>query len=52
MDESIGSATSLLRGAPPRALTSAGRAFEVALRLLGPLFLALAVLAVRGRVKR
>jgi hypothetical protein len=49
---SIDSATSLLRPAQPAPLTFWGRALEVALRLLGPVLLGLAVLAVRGRVKR
>jgi len=52
IDQSIDSATALLRIDQPRPLTAAGRAVEVALRLLGPLLLGLAVLAVRGRVKR
>jgi hypothetical protein len=45
------SATSLLRG-PDRALTPAGESLEIALRLLGPVLLGLAVLSIRGRVRR
>jgi hypothetical protein len=45
------SATSLLRG-PDRALTPVGESLEIALRLLGPVLLGLAVLSVRGRVRR
>jgi len=45
------SATSLLRG-PDRALTLVGQWTQVALRLLGPVLLGLAVLSLRGRVKR
>jgi hypothetical protein len=52
IDHSIDSATALLRTDQSRPLTASGRAIEVALRLLGPLLLGLAVLAVRGRVKR
>jgi uncharacterized protein YjbI with pentapeptide repeats len=52
IDQSIDSATALLRTDQSRPLTAIGRAVEVALRLLGPLLLGLAVLAVRGRVKR
>jgi uncharacterized protein YjbI with pentapeptide repeats len=52
LDQSLDSATSLLRAPQPRPLTIAGRAVEIALRLLGPLLLGLAVLAVRNRVKR
>jgi uncharacterized protein YjbI with pentapeptide repeats len=49
---SIESATSLLRQPGTLPLTSTGRAIEIALRLHGPLLLGLAVLAIRGRVKR
>jgi uncharacterized protein YjbI with pentapeptide repeats len=50
---SVDGATSLLRPAQLlQPLTAAGEATEVALRLLGPLLLGLAVLAVRNRVKR
>jgi hypothetical protein len=52
IDHSIDSATALLRTNQPRPLTATGRGIEVTLRLLGPLLLGLAVLAVRGRVKR
>jgi pentapeptide repeat protein len=45
------STTSLLRP-PVRDLTTAGEWAQVILRLLGPLFFALTVLAMRGRVKR
>jgi hypothetical protein len=45
------SAISLLR-APNAALTTGGEFVQIALRLLGPLFLGLALLALRGRVKR
>ena len=51
---SIESTSSLFR--PPEmkgfALTAAGEVMQVALRVLGPLFLGLALLALRGRVKR
>jgi hypothetical protein len=52
LDHSIDSATSLLRSTSTPPLTGAGRALEVALRLLGPLLLGLALLAVRNRVRR
>jgi hypothetical protein len=52
VDQSLDSATALLRATQPRSLTPIGRAIEITLRLLGPLLLGLAVLAVRGRVKR
>ena len=45
------SATALLRG-PDRALTPLGEWLEIALRFLGPVLLGLAVLSVRGRVRR
>jgi Pentapeptide repeats (9 copies) len=45
------SATSLLRG-PDRALTQVGEWTQVAERLLGPVLFGLAVLSLRGRVKR
>jgi uncharacterized protein YjbI with pentapeptide repeats len=45
------SATALLRG-PDRTLTPLGEWIEILLRFLGPLLLGLAVLSVRGRVKR
>jgi uncharacterized protein YjbI with pentapeptide repeats len=37
---------------PSRSLTEAGEALQIALRLLGPLFFGLALLSLRGRVKR
>jgi hypothetical protein len=49
---SVQSATSLLREPTSEPLTASGRISEIALRLLGPLLLGLAVLALRGRVKR
>jgi hypothetical protein len=52
VDESIESTTALLHTPQPRRLTAAGRAMEITLRVLGPLLVALAVLAIRGRVKR
>jgi uncharacterized protein YjbI with pentapeptide repeats len=52
IDQSIDSSTALLRTDQSRPLTASGRAIEVTLRLLGPLLLGLAVLAVRGRIKR
>ena len=52
IDHSIDSSTALLRTDQSRPLTATGRVIEVALRLLGPLLLGLAVLAVRGRLKR
>ena len=52
IDQSIDGATALLRTDQRRPLTASGRGIEVALRLLGPLLLGLALLAVRGRVKR
>jgi uncharacterized protein YjbI with pentapeptide repeats len=45
------SATALLRG-PDRPLTPLGEWLEIALRFLGPVLLGLAVLSVRGRVRR
>lgn len=49
---SVQSATSLLREPTTEPLTTIGRITEITLRLLGPLLLGLAVLALRGRVKR
>jgi len=49
---SVQSATSLLREPSSEPLTTIGRTVEIALRLLGPLLLGLALLALRGRVKR
>jgi hypothetical protein len=48
---SLKSTTSLLR-APADDLSTGGQVLEIGLRLLGPLFFALAVLSLRGRVKR
>ena len=45
------SATALLRG-PDRALTPLGEWLNMGLRLAGPVLVGLAVLALRGRVKR
>jgi hypothetical protein len=45
------SSISLLR-APTTRLTDAGEVVQIALRLAGPLFFGLALLALRGRVKR
>jgi uncharacterized protein YjbI with pentapeptide repeats len=45
------STTSLLR-APRRSLTVAGEWLQIGLRLLGPLFFGLALLSIRGRIKR
>jgi hypothetical protein len=45
------STTSLFR-APQGNLTLTGQWLEMGLRLLGPLFFGLALLAIRGRVKR
>jgi len=45
------SATALLRG-PDRALTPLGEWLNMGLRLVGPVLVGLAVLALRGRVKR
>jgi hypothetical protein len=44
-------ATALLRG-PDRPLTAYGEWLHLALRLVGPVLLGLAVLSIRGRVKR
>lgn len=44
--------TALLRGPDIRALTAVGEWTQIALRLIGPVLLGLAVLSVRGRVKR
>jgi uncharacterized protein YjbI with pentapeptide repeats len=48
----VQSATSLLRAPAAEPLTAWGHAMEIALRFLGPVLLGLAVLSVRGRVKR
>lgn len=52
VDQSVDSATALLRQNTPRPLTTPGRVIEILLRLLGPLLIGLAVLALRNRVKR
>jgi uncharacterized protein YjbI with pentapeptide repeats len=44
--------TALLRGPDAGALTAVGEWLQIALRLIGPVLLGLAVLSVRGRVKR
>ncbi len=44
-------ATALLRG-PDRPLTALGEWLHMALRLVGPVLLGLAVLSIRGRIKR
>jgi uncharacterized protein YjbI with pentapeptide repeats len=49
---SIRTATSLMRAPEGEQLTPVGHVVEVVLRLLGPFLLALAVLALRGRMKR
>jgi hypothetical protein len=49
---SVQSTTSLLRAPATEPLTESGRVIEIVLRLLGPVLLGLAILAVRGRVKR
>ena len=49
---SVDSSTSLLNTGQQQPLTGIGNAVQILLRLLGPLFLALALLAVRNRVKR
>jgi uncharacterized protein YjbI with pentapeptide repeats len=48
---SIESSISLLR-APEAKLTAGGEVIQIALRLAGPLFFGLALLSLRGRVKR
>jgi hypothetical protein len=48
---SLESTISLLR-APEAELTPSGHVIQIALRLAGPLFFGLALLALRGRVKR
>jgi hypothetical protein len=46
------SVTALLRGPEVPSLSAVGEWLHIALRLLGPVLLGLAVLSVRGRVKR
>jgi len=48
---SVRSATALLRG-PDRPLTPAGEWVETGIRLTGPVLLGLAVLSLRGRIRR
>jgi hypothetical protein len=48
---SLQSTTSLLRS-PEEHLSIKGRLLEIGLRLIGPLFFGLALLSLRGRVKR
>ena len=52
LDYSLDSSTSLLKTNQSQPLTWAGKAAQLLLKLLGPLFLGLALLAVRNRVKR
>jgi hypothetical protein len=47
----LGTAVAVV-GGPTASLTSEGQAIRVAIRILAPLLIALALLAVRGRVKR
>lgn len=51
---SIGSTSSLFRApdSPGLEITYAGEGIQIVLRLLGPLLIALAILAIRARVKR
>jgi uncharacterized protein YjbI with pentapeptide repeats len=46
-----GTATAVI-GAPEAQLTQAGRGMRIVLRILGPILIGLALLAIRGRVKR
>jgi hypothetical protein len=39
-------------GAPEAQLTQTGRGLRIILRILGPLLIALALLAIRARIKR
>jgi hypothetical protein len=48
----VDTATSLLRTRSDRPLTGTGRVTELGLRFAGPLLLGLALLSLRGRVKR
>jgi hypothetical protein len=48
----VKSSISLLRAPSERGLTDVGDVVTIALRLLGPLFFGLALLSLRGRVKR
>ena len=49
---SVQSTTSLLRTPTNEPLTASGQVIDIVLRLLGPVLFGLAILAVRGRVKR
>jgi uncharacterized protein YjbI with pentapeptide repeats len=50
---SLDSSTSLLSGSQPNlTLTSGGDMVQIALKLLGPVFVGLAILAMRNRIKR
>lgn len=49
---SMNSSTSLLSVTQQEQLTAAGNAVQIVLKLLGPLFVGLALLAIRNRVKR
>ena len=49
--QSVGNATAVLRG-PEAELTQWGEAFRISMRITGPVLIALAVLAIRGRIKR
>lgn len=49
---SLQSTTSLLRAPDDEVLSTGGRLLEIGLRLLGPLFFGLALVSLRGRVKR
>ncbi len=49
---SVDSSTSLLSSSQSQPLTGIGNAVQILLKLLGPLFVGLALLAVRNRVKR
>jgi uncharacterized protein YjbI with pentapeptide repeats len=48
---SVGTATAIV-GAPDAQLTQTGRAVRIILRILSPVLIGLALLAIRGRVKR
>ena len=49
---SVDSSTSLLNSSQSQLLTGTGNVVQILLKLLGPLFVGLALLAVRNRVKR
>ena len=50
--DSAESTTSLFRSPNRESTTSVGEALQLPLRILGPLFFGLAVVSLRGRVKR